>query len=284
MTAPTPHSVAAPGSFDVILLETTDRQARRLDFSSTAQSLEFLYQSLRSPTEHWITIGIKVDHATVHLTTRQGQQKASWYCGRKGCCGSACPHFTEANVLEQARKTVWALAAYGLELPWKDMRLAGVHSVPVAERPRLEQDLPEISILPQHVPEVLGAALVGLVDLIERARANDIVLHKRMGERARIKTLFEALPAATLLLCDDGRQIGTMTDERGRTTRRSIDITWLASGHTSREDVRLEIRDRFRLLTAERVRAIPHDLISAHQRLELISKATPLGAWFAEIT
>ena len=55
-----------------------------------------------------------------------------------------------------------------------------------------------ISGLPRHIPEVLGAALVKLVDLIGRAQANDIDLRKRMGENSRIKTLFKALPTATL--------------------------------------------------------------------------------------
>lgn len=283
MTALMPLSVTAPEAFALALINTTDSQVRRLEFSSTTQSIKFLYQSFRIPPEHRITIGLKASHANLYLAIELGRQVASWYCGRQGCSGPSCQHFTEANVLEQAQKMVWALAAYGPELPWNDVRHAGAHAVSVAERPRLERELSEVSALPRHVPQLLGEALVGLVDLIECARDNDMVLHKRMGERARIKTLFEALPAGTLLICNDGSLTGTMTNERGRTTLRSIDITSLASGRTRREDVRLEIRDRFRLLTAERVCAIPDDLISSHQRLELISKATPLSARFAEI-
>ena len=98
-----------------------------------------------------------------------------------------------------------------------------------------------------------------------------------------MKKLFEEQPAGTLLVRDDGLQIGTMTDVRGRTTERRIDIISLNSRTVIRRDVRVEVRDRFRLASAERLQTVPTAVISSHERLDLLSRIRPLGPRFAAI-
>ncbi len=283
MTTSPLNSGTASAGFDTLLLETTSTVTRRLNFSSTVHGLEFLYRSLKTPPDHRVTVGSETPEAALYLTIEHGRQSAAWYCHRKGCHGSDCQHFTGEAVLEQSRKMVWALAAYGAELPWHDMRQAGSRPVSAAEQARVLCELPEISALPELATDILGKALVSLLDQITKARTNDTVLAARATDRALAKELFEELPAGAILIRDDGREIGTMTEVRGRTTHRSIDITLLASRVVIRRDVRVEIRDRFRLLSAERVRTIPTALISNHERLDLVSRVRPLGPKFAAI-
>jgi hypothetical protein len=269
--------------FHTLRSDPTDAVTRRLNFSSTVHGLEFLYQSFKTPPDHRVTVGSETDQAVLFLRIKHGRQSAAWYCHRKGCHGSGCPHFTGEAVLDQSRKMVRALAAYGGELPWHDMRQAGDRPVPAEEHERLLRELPEVTSLPEHVLQILGDALVGLLDQIEQARANDTVQAARAKDRALVKKLFEELPAGTLLMRDDGLEIGTMTDARGRTTKRSIDITGHGSKAVIRQDVRLEIRDRFRLVSVERLQTVPTAVISSHKRLELLSRVRPLGPRFAAI-
>ena len=122
MTAPPLQSDTASAGVDTLLLETTDTVTRKLDFISTVHGLRFLYQSSRTQAEHWATVGSETPEAKLFLTIRHGRQSAKWFCERKGCHGIRCRHFSGEAVLKQARKMVLALAAYGAELPWHDMR------------------------------------------------------------------------------------------------------------------------------------------------------------------
>lgn len=90
---------------------------------------------------------------------------------------------------------ILALAACSESLPWDEMRRIETHPLSAEDRQRLQQELPETSLLQEHVFEVMGQSLMELLQRVERARAHDIALREQAAARVRIKKLFEALPA-----------------------------------------------------------------------------------------
>lgn len=241
------------------------------------------YRSLQNQSAHHITITFDFDKAGMFFKIDPNAQKVFW--SKENATSLAERRaFTEANTLDLVRKFILVLQEVEAELPWHDLRAAGVRPLSSMDRARLQRELPEVLTLPSHVQEVLGEAFFDLLDLLERARANEIDLQERAVTNARIKRLFDALPAGTLLIRDDGRVLATMTDVRGRTTRRSVDCMQFGIGTVTRKDLRSDIRERYKLLTLDRVRAIPAECVSHHERLQLISKVGPHQSRFAEIS
>lgn len=236
-----------------------------------------------TPSQASLGMYLDVDHARLRLSVSDGSSRSTWHCARKTACYGTCNHFTGKDVLEQVRKFIWALAAYVDDLPWPLMRKAGAFPISPEDRLRLQRELPEAHLLPAFVFEILGEGLMDLLQVLEDARANDIVLHEKAAARARIKKLFEMLPARTVLIRDDGCALGTITDVPGRTTRRSIDCKPVHGKTVTREDVRLKIRESYRLATPERLRDIPAAALSNHERMKLLAHAAPLKEAFAEI-
>lgn len=264
-------------------LTTPSWISRDLAFGGMIYGYWFSYSSIQNQSAHQITITFDSEKVGMIFKIDPNAQRVFW--SKENTTSLAERRaFTEANTLDLARKFILVLQEVETELPWHDLRAPGVRPLSTLERARLRHELPEVLTLPQHVQEVLGKALFDLLDLLERARTNENDLRERAATNARIKRLFDALPAGTLLLRDDGRVLATMTDARGRTTRRSVDCIQFGRDTVIRKDLRLDIRERYKLLTPERVCAIPAEYLSHHQRLELISKAGPLKPRFAEIS
>ena len=265
------------------ILDYTNRERRTLRFCSTKLGLGLDFDSTRANPGCEFKISIQPKEAFLYLSGKNGYQEARWCCLMRGCSGGGCRHFTSAKVTEQVRKTVAGLSAYEAELPWHVIRSAGCRPLSVEAHAALISEIPEIDALPDHVTHALGDALWGLKMLMDLATENDVAWEKRTRERAVVKKLFEELPAGTLLIRDDGRVLGTMTDARGRTTHRSIDCQDVDGTSITRKDVRLDIRERFRVLTAETINRIPAHCMSMHTRLDLIAKAPDLDDRFAPL-
>lgn len=171
--------------------------------------------------------------------------------------------------------------AYEL-MPWEHIPRVSLAELNEEQRALIQGFLPQAFGTSQKVRGAFGELFFVLAEGLKEAHLADDETSKNEARRKRLIKQFHALPTGTILIDESWPQeVGIVSDHKGVRTKRSLLIR-----EQDREyhlDLERSVRDRFVLLTAERLKKLPTGLLSSHETVAALARQKEIAHRFPDL-
>ncbi|WP_435988097.1 hypothetical protein [Sulfitobacter sp. SH22] len=171
--------------------------------------------------------------------------------------------------------------AYEL-IPWEHIPRVSLAELNEEQRALIQDFLPQAFGTSQKVRGAFGELFFVLAEGLRDAHLADDETSKNEARRKRLIKQFRALPTGTILIDESWPQeVGIVSDHKGVRTKRSLLLR-----EQDREyhlDMERSVRDRFVLLTAERLKKLPTGLLSSHETVAALARQKEIAHRFPDL-